>query len=181
MISGGQEPRITKEYNGPKAPLPDHHLIVEPDQALHYLKIRARTDRRPYRFRDVIRVSLSVSNATKKRVKLEFPSAQLYDFVVLSKGTVHWRWSNNKLFASMPVEINLDPGEEFTVSEVVSAGTLSAGPYTLLGIVTATAPYRSRQRFIVLGQVESRHNRRPLEAARRQITAERRIELIHTH
>ncbi len=101
---------------------------------------------------------MNVSNSGENPINLEFPSAQLYDFVILSKRRVRWRWSSNKLFASKPVEISLDPREEFSVSEVIKIG-MSRGAYTLIGIVTSAVPHRSKHRFTVIEPREAKLNK----------------------
>lgn len=158
MICGGAESRIPNRYYLPKPSQHDQHLMLADRQALGHVKITAKTDRRSYRSGDTIIVSLKVSNSGDNQIKLEFPSAQLYDFVILSKRRVRWRWSSNKLFASMPVEISLDPREEFSMSEVIKAG-MPRGTYTLIGMVTSSVPHRSMHRFTVMEPQEAKLNR----------------------
>src|SRR5919106_1607965 len=46
-----------------------------------------------------IRLALHVTNTSKKRVELTFPSGQTYDFVILdSLGREVWRWGNGRMF-----------------------------------------------------------------------------------
>lgn len=48
-----------------------------------------------------VKFDLAVTNASTKRVEIDFPTAMTHDFAVLdSTGTEVWRWSTTRMFTS---------------------------------------------------------------------------------
>jgi hypothetical protein len=59
-----------------------------------------------------VRVSLHVTNNTKEKIELRFPSGRTHDFVVLDEaGTEVWRWSSHRMFTQAMQTKMLDPDE----------------------------------------------------------------------
>ena len=66
----------------------------------------------------VIRFALRVTNSSKKRVELQFPSGQTYEFVVLdSIGREVWRWTKGRMFTQALQNKLLDGGETLAINE----------------------------------------------------------------
>jgi hypothetical protein len=62
-------------------------------------------------FGDSVRFSLQVTNASQQPVRLTFPTAQLFEFVVEDDGQELWRWSAERMFAQAVHEVTLAAGE----------------------------------------------------------------------
>jgi hypothetical protein len=65
-------------------------------------------------FADSVRFSLQVTNASRQPVRLTFPTAQLFEFVVEDGGQELWRWSAERMFAQALHELTLAGGETRT-------------------------------------------------------------------
>jgi len=60
---------------------------------------------------DLVRLALHATNSTTEPIRLEFPSAQRYDFMIrTTAGEVVWSWSADKSFAQMLGAETVPPG-----------------------------------------------------------------------
>lgn len=88
-----------------------------------------------------IRFMLRVTNgATAEEVVLRFPTAQRFDFLVLSSdGETVWRWSEGRLFAQVLGTERLAPGETVYYTAVWDyPADLTTGRFRAVGRVTAS-------------------------------------------
>src|SRR4051812_9349481 len=74
--------------------------------------------------------AFSVTNTSKKRVELQFPTGQKYEFVVQdSIGREVWRWTKGRMFTQAMRNELLDGGETMSIKERWENGA-RAGRYT---------------------------------------------------
>lgn len=86
---------------------------------------------------DDVRFSLRVANTSKKKVEVNFPSGQSYDFVVVdSVGREVWRWSADRIFTSSVRNKLLGKGDAITASEKWSPA--KAGKWTAIAQLTSS-------------------------------------------
>jgi hypothetical protein len=85
-----------------------------------------------------IRFALHVTNTSKKRVELTFPSGQTYDFVILdSLGREMWRWGNGRMFTQAVRNKLLTGGESIDLEETWKDAPLAPGRYTARAVLTS--------------------------------------------
>lgn len=95
-------------------------------------------------------LTLHATNPGPEAVRLEFASAQRYDFEVWTlSGKRLWRWSEGRAFAQVVSEETLAAGS--TLRERVAwPGSVAPGEYVAVGrLETLTAPLELRARFRV--------------------------------
>jgi len=86
-----------------------------------------------------VRFALHVTNTSKKRVELTFPSGQSYDFVILDTlGREMWRWSTGRMFTQALRNRLLDRGETIILEETWKSSNLAAGHYIARAQLTST-------------------------------------------
>ena len=94
---------------------------------------------------DVVRLTLHVTNPTTAAVRLEFPSAQRYDFAVLTTGGEEvWRWSADQMFAQVVGTETVPPSGTLRYRAEWRPGGRK-GAFVALGVLTAQQ-HRSEQR-----------------------------------
>ena len=85
-----------------------------------------------------IRLALHVTNTSKKRVELVFPSGQTYDFVILDTlGREMWRWANGRMFTQALRNKSLEGGEALDLEETWKESPLPPGRYTARAVLTS--------------------------------------------
>lgn len=86
---------------------------------------------------DTAWLTLNVTNATAGEVRLEYPTAQRYDFEIRTPaGAVVWQWSADRMFAQVVSEERLAAGE--TVRYRAGWRIASPGDYVAVGRLTST-------------------------------------------
>ncbi|HEU4993752.1 MAG TPA: BsuPI-related putative proteinase inhibitor [Gemmatimonadaceae bacterium] len=100
-----------------------------------------------------IRFALHVINAGKKRIEVNFPSGQTYDFVVLdSVGREMWHWSNGRMFTQTLRNRLLAGGESLDLEETWNNAALPPGKYLARAVLTsANYPVVRETEFSVAG------------------------------
>jgi len=90
---------------------------------------------------------LRVSNTTSKRVELNFPSGQAYDFIVVdSVGREVWRWADGRIFTQSVRNKLLGKGEGLTITEKWSPA--KAGKFTAIAqLRSVNFPIQQRVEF----------------------------------
>ena len=112
-------PVVTKRENRDKKPAIAAQLSVRADEAS-------------------IRIALRVTNTSKKRVELTFPSGQTYDFVILdSLGREMWRWGNGRMFTQAVRNKLLTGGESIDLEETWKDAPLAPGRYTAKAVLAS--------------------------------------------
>lgn len=109
---------------GPAGPDLDVRVQVQP----HMPKVGTR-----------VTLCLSILNPTGTPVALRYPTAKTHDFLVLSNQTEIWRWSDDKVFALVPVVKVVGPGRsvvycEFWNQKDRSGRPVGPGTYTVVGL-----------------------------------------------
>jgi hypothetical protein len=96
---------------------------------------------------------LLVTNTGKKRVEINFPSGQTYDFVVIdSIGREMWRWGGNRMFTQAVRNKLLGAGESLEFQESMKTRGLAPGRYTARATLTsANYPLLQEAEFTVTG------------------------------
>jgi hypothetical protein len=97
--------------------------------------------------------ALSVVNTGKKRVEINFPSGQTYDFVVVdSIGRELWRWGGDRMFTQAVRNKLLGAGERLEFQESMKTRGLPPGRYVARATLTsANYPLRQEAEFTVTG------------------------------
>jgi hypothetical protein len=86
---------------------------------------------------ETVQVNLTLTNLGVQPVTLTFPSSKIFDVkVVDSSGRVVYKWSQDKVFLTVIVQIVLKPGENRNET-ITWKCELPKGDYTLIGMVEA--------------------------------------------
>ena len=113
------------------------------------LAIYVTTNEGGYAIGEKIRMRLIVRNRLDRPVRLEFPTNQKFDFIILKGRIPVWRWSEGKHFAQaatfevIPPRDSLVYEAEWT-QEDPQGKALGLGKYTLQGIIMTKPELRSR-------------------------------------
>jgi intracellular proteinase inhibitor BsuPI len=97
-----------------------------------------------------VKFSFRVTNTGKKRVELQFPSGQAYEFVVQdSIGREVWRWTTGRMFTQALQNKLLDGGETMSIDEVWDHA-LKSGRYTAIATLNSSNfPIEERTEFVI--------------------------------
>jgi hypothetical protein len=100
-----------------------------------------------------VRLAFHVANTGKKRVELNFPSGQTYDFVILDTlGREMWRWGNGRMFTQAVRNKSLAGGEALDLEETWKESSLPPGRYTARALLTSeNFPLVQQTEFTVSG------------------------------
>jgi Intracellular proteinase inhibitor len=100
-----------------------------------------------------IRFALHVINAGKKRVEINFPSGQTYDFVVLdSVGREMWHWASGRMFTQTLRNRLLAGGESLDLEETWNNAALPPGKYVARATLkSANYPVVRETEFSIAG------------------------------
>ena len=102
-------------------------------------EVSLSTDKAVYRSGEPIAVTLSVSNHTGAEIRLEFGSAQRFDFAIRdAKGGQAWRWSADQMFGQMLGTEVLGPARPQIIYRAEFIGKLTPGLYRVEGTLVAT-------------------------------------------
>jgi hypothetical protein len=93
-------------------------------------------------------MTLEVVNLTDRTLRLTFPSAQRYDFIVSRGKATIWRYSDGRMFAQVLGRYDLAPGDtiayEYAWDQIGADGTKPGlGAYTVEGILMITPPLKT--------------------------------------
>jgi len=113
------------------------------------VRVGIQTDKAEYAIGEQVRVSLDVLNLGPNPVKLNFNSAQRYEFIVLKDDKEVWRWSNNKMFAMVLGSLVLKPNEKRSYTEALETAGMVPGNYDLVGIITSRPPLKATCKFTI--------------------------------
>jgi hypothetical protein len=101
-------------------------------------EVSLSTDKAIYRSGEPIALTLSVSNRTGAELRLEFPSAQRFDFAIRdATGNQIWRWSADQLFGQMLGAETIGPARPQIVYRGEFTGRLTPGFYRVEGRLVA--------------------------------------------
>lgn len=97
---------------------------------------------------DTVRMVLHVTNPTNQPVRLEFSSAQRYDFAIrTADGTNVWTWSADKGFAAALGSETIAPGASLDYSEVWKAGNRKGSFVAVAQLTSTSHPIREQAAF----------------------------------
>ena len=98
-----------------------------------------------------MRLALQVTNTSKKRVELTFPTGQTHDFVILdSAGREVWRWATGRMFTQALRNKLLGPGASLQLEEEIGALKLAPGRYIARGsLVSNNYPLIQEAEFTI--------------------------------
>lgn len=96
-------------------------------------------------FGDSVRFSLQVTNASPRPLRLTFPSAQLFEFVVSQHEREVWRWSDDRSFAQVLHSLTLEPGETRAFDAVWHPPAGRRGELTVRAHLTSQPPRAEQQ------------------------------------
>lgn len=97
-----------------------------------------------------VHFALNVANNSEKRLELEFPSGQSYDFVVLdSIGREVWRWANGRMFTQSLRNRMLSGGDTLSFDERWERPK-QHGQYTVVATLrSSNYPMQERAQFVL--------------------------------
>jgi hypothetical protein len=102
-------------------------------------EIALATDKAIYRVGEPIAMTLTVSNRAAPEIRLEFSSAQRFDFAIRdAKKNQIWRWSEGQMFGQMLGAEAIGPARPQIIYRAQFTGALPPGIYRLEGILVAT-------------------------------------------
>lgn len=104
-------------------------------------------DRGSYAVGERINMGMVAHNTSGRSLRLTFPTAQRYDFVVKKQGRAVWQWSGDMMFAQAIATDVLAPGESLSFAcqwdQKLADGTNAAlGAYTAEAMLK-TAPEKA--------------------------------------
>jgi hypothetical protein len=109
-----------------------------------------------------VQLALHVVNTSSKRVEVNFPTGQTYDFVIVdSIGREVWHWGSGRMFTQTLRNKLLDGGESMNMKETWKSAALAPGRYVARGTLTSeNYPMSSETEFTVAGtaSVATREN-----------------------
>jgi hypothetical protein len=101
-------------------------------------EVALATDKAIYRVGEPIAMTLTVSNHAAPEMRLEFSSAQRFDFAIRdAKGGQAWRWSEGQMFGQMLGEETIGPARPLLVYRAEFTGKLTPGLYRVEGTLVA--------------------------------------------
>mgnify|MGYP001030021836 CR=1 FL=1 len=118
-------------------------------EAEEEVSISAQTDKGEYTVGEKVRASIVFQNIGSNPIKLNFNSAQRYEFILLKEDEEVWRWSRNKMFAMVLESLVLKPKEKRIYTEALETAGMPPGSYDLVGIITSRPPRKATCRFTI--------------------------------
>jgi len=113
------------------------------------VSVGIQTDKAEYAIGEQVRLSFDVLNLGPNSVKLNFNSAQRYEFTVLKENQEVWRWSSGKMFAMVLGSLFLKPNEKRSYTEALETAEMVPGKYDLVGIITSRPPLKAACKFTI--------------------------------
>ena len=128
------------------------------------VQIELRLNKAAYMAKEPVEITLTLHNPATSAVKFQFPTGQMYDFIVSRDGHFIWQWSLGRAFTQAFTALILAPGESKVFTErwdqrdaqgrVVSPGEYEMVAVFLAGDVEVAVPARPetpRVRFAIGG------------------------------
>ncbi len=116
-------------------------MIRESASSPESLLVQVQLNEGGYAIGEPIEMKLIVTNLTSRALRLFFPTAQRYDFIVSKGNEVLWRWSDARTFAQVTSTLLLEPRAtityEATWDQTTRSGVkLPLGRYAIKGVLT---------------------------------------------
>src|SRR2546428_14145174 len=80
-------------------------------------QIELRLNKDAYTAGEPVQITLTLHNPATTAVKFQFPTGQMYDFIVSRNGHFIWRWSLGRAFTQAFTALILAPGESKVFTE----------------------------------------------------------------
>ena len=101
---------------------------------------------------DTVRLVLHVTNPGRRAVRLDFGSAQRFDFVIESRGSEVWRWSADQMFAQVVGTETVAPGGSLKYDAVWRPGNRT-GEFAAIGrLMSSGLSIERRTQFEIPGR-----------------------------
>jgi hypothetical protein len=119
------------------------------------VQLRLTSDQAAYPVGAPVTLTLTVTNAGRAPVTLQFSSGQKYDFEVRRAGQVVWRWAADRMFTQALTSMTLAPGERKLFTEtwkqVGNDGqAVPAGSYEVVATLTTMERPQPRSAALTL-------------------------------
>ena len=107
------------------------------------LTVELTLDKPSYKPKELVRMTLTVTNRSKESFHGNFRSAQAYDFLIKQDGREIWRWSHDHMFAQMLLDVTIAPGKALSYQETwaqrdKAGNEVPLGRYEVVGILKTT-------------------------------------------
>ena len=76
--------------------------------------VEIRLDKAAYAVGEPVEITLTLTNTERAVASFQFPTGQMYDFVVTHEGRRVWQWSLGRVFIQAFTTLTLNPGETKT-------------------------------------------------------------------
>lgn len=103
------------------------------------VRIELRLNKQVYAARESVVITLTLSNPRQSAVTFQFPTGQMFDFLVTRQGKLMWQWSLGRVFTQAFTTLTLGPGESRVFNERwdqrdVQGAYLPAGGYEMRAV-----------------------------------------------
>jgi len=117
--------------------------------------LRLTSAKTTYAAGEPVPLTLTVTNASRSLVTLQFSSGQQYDFEVQHEGKIIWRWSADRMFTQALTSFTLGPKENKTFAvtwkqQDNEGKPVSGGGYEAVGTLTTMQQPRLRSQRLKL-------------------------------
>ena len=141
----------------PAAPAPSSRVDVKG------VTLEARLDKAIYSPGELVGFALAVTNRGTEQVTFQFPTGQMFDFVVTREAQQVWQWSRGRVFTQALTTLSLSPGETKTFADHwdqrdARGQEVPPGVYEMAAIFPAAGggpgsvgPVRPRVQFTIRG------------------------------
>jgi hypothetical protein len=97
---------------------------------------------------DGVRLALHITNRSDSTVELQFPSGQLYDFVIRDPaGREVWRWGADRMFTQALQTRSLGPGQSLTFEERWTPGGITGTLIAVGRLASTNLPVEQQLEF----------------------------------
>src|SRR3989454_12160044 len=106
------------------------------------VQIELRLNKAAYTAREPVEITLTLSNPGTSAVKFQFPTGQMFDFIVSRDGQFVWQWSLGRAFSQAFTPLILAPGESKDFTERwdqrdARGRTVPPGEYEIVAVFPA--------------------------------------------
>ncbi len=124
---------------------PETKKSVEKSVFINDTKITLSILKSDFSQKEIVPLRLRLTNTSDKKLVLNFPSSQKFDFAARDKdGNEVWRWSADMSFAQAVTKIEIKPGEHQDFFAKIDAGVLRPGSYEIEGTSTAEEMFNEK-------------------------------------
>ncbi len=81
------------------------------------MQVELRLNKVAYRAGEAVEITLALTNSNGSPVSVQFPTGQMYDFVVTREGQLVWQWSLGRAFIQAFTTLTLMPKESKVFNE----------------------------------------------------------------